>query len=195
MTNAEAAAAAPRAALSYDRIAQAVHWLVAALAVTVVWLGWGIAWAPRNTPRRDLFVLIHESVGLTILAAMMFRAWWRWRHPPPPLPPALSRLETGLAGLTHFALYLFLILMPLGGYSSAAVAGHAVSYFGVFSIPPLLPGNDRLSQVAIAIHLVGQYPLYLFVALHIAGALFHGLVRRDGVLERMLPLRRGPVAP
>ena len=196
MADAEATAAiAPRGAASYDRFAQTMHWLVAALALTVVWLGWGIAWAPRNTPRRDLFVLIHESVGLTILAAMVFRAWWRWRHPPPPLPPALSRLETGLAGLTHCALYLVLILMPLGGYSSAAVAGHAVSYFGVFSIPPLLPGNDRLSQVAIAIHLVGQYPLYLFVALHIAGALFHGLVRRDGVLERMLPLRRGPVGP
>src|SRR6266436_4861973 len=113
MADAEATAAAPRAALSYNRIAQAVHWLVAALAVAVIWLGWGIAWAPRNTPRRDLFVLIHESVGLTILAAMVFRAWWRWRHPPPPLPPVLSRLETGLAGLTHYALYLLLILMPL----------------------------------------------------------------------------------
>jgi cytochrome b561 len=193
MADAGATAAAPRAAASYDRIAQAVHWLVAALAVTVIWLGWGIAWAPRNTPRRDLFVLIHESVGLTILAAMVFRAWWRWRHPPPPLPPGLSRLETGLAGLTHFALYLLLIMMPLAGYSSAAGAGHGVSYFGIFSIPPLMPGNDRLSQVAIVIHLVGQYPLYIFVALHIAGALFHGFVRRDGVVERMLPLRRWPI--
>ena len=190
MADAEATAAiAPRGAASYDHVAQTVHWLIAALALTVIWLGWGIAWAPRNTPRRDLFVLIHESVGLTILAAMVFRAWWRWRHPPPSLPPALSRLETGLAGLTHFALYLLLILMPIAGYSSAAAAGHAVSYFGVFSIPPLLPGNDRLSQVAIAIHLLGQYPLYLFAVLHVAGALFHGFVQRDGVLERMLPLR------
>ena len=136
MADAEATAAiAPRGAASYDHVAQTVHWLIAALALTVIWLGWGIAWAPRNTPRRDLFVLIHESVGLTILAAMVFRAWWRWRHSPPPLPPALSRLETGLAGLTHFALYLLLILMPIAGYSSAAAAGHAVSYFGVFSIP------------------------------------------------------------
>jgi len=169
---------------------QAVHWLVAALAVTVIWLGWGIAWTPRNTPRRDLFVLIHESVGLSIFAAMVFRGWWRWRHPPAPLPPALSRLEAGLAWLTHFCLYVLLILMPVAGYSSAAVAGHPVSYFGVFSIPPLLPVNNRLSQVAIAIHLVGQYPLYLFVAVHIAGALIHGVVRRDGVLGRMLPVRR-----
>ena len=82
MADAEATAAAVPRGASYDRIAQAVHWLVAALAVTVIWLGWGIAWTPRNTRRRDLFVLIHESVGLSIFAAMVFRGWWRWRHPP-----------------------------------------------------------------------------------------------------------------
>src|ERR1700730_6358482 len=111
MADADATAAvAPRgAAGGDDRVAQTVHWLVAVLALTVIWLGWGIAWAPRNTPRRDLFVLMHESVGLTILAARGFRAWWRWRHPPPPLPPALSRLEIGLAGLTYSALYPLLI--------------------------------------------------------------------------------------
>ena len=60
-------------------------------------------------------------------------------------------------------LYLIFILMPLAGYLNAAAAGHAVNFFGIVSIPPLLPENGRLSQVAIAIHLVGQYPLYLFV--------------------------------
>jgi cytochrome b561 len=189
MADAEATAAAPRAAPSYDRIAQAVHWFVAALAVTVVWLGWGIAWAPRNTPRRDLFMLIHESVGLTILAAMVFRAWWRWRHPPPPLPPVLALLEIALARFNHLALYALLFIMPLAGYLNVAVAGHAVDLFGVLTIPPLLPENDRLSQWAIAVHLAGQYALYLFVALHVAGALFHGAIRRDGILERMLPMR------
>ena len=190
MGDAEAIAAMrPRGAASYDRVAQAVHWLVAALAVTVVWLGWGIAWAPRNTPQRDFFVLVHQSVGLSILAAMVFRAWWRWRHPPPPLPDVLSRLEAILAWLTHIVLYVLLFSMPLAGYLSTAAAGHSVSLFGIVAIPPLLPENNRLSQWAIAIHLVAQYPLYLFVTLHIAGALFHGVVRRDGVIERMLPQR------
>jgi cytochrome b561 len=183
-------AAAPRRVATYDSTAQAVHWLVAALAVIAVPLGWAIAGAPRNTPQRDLILLLHRSVGLTILAAMIFRTGWRWHHPPPPLPPVLPRLERAVARLTHFVLYLFLVLMPLAGYLNAAAAGHTVDFFGVVSIPPLLPENDRLSQVAIAIHLVGQYPLYLFVALHIAGALFHGAVKRDGIVERILPIRR-----
>ena len=79
--------------------------------------------------------------------------------------------------------------MPLAGYFNAAAAGHGV-YFAFVSIPPLLPENDRLSQVAIAIHLVAQYPLYLFIALHIAGALFHGAIIRHGIVERMVPIRR-----
>lgn len=175
---------------SYDGAARAIHWLVAVLAVIVVGLGWTMLAAPRNTAPRDMLLLWHRSIGLTILGAMAFRCWWRWRRPPPPLPPHLRRLEAALARLTHVALYLVFIAMPLAGYASAAAAGDAVSFFGLFSIPPLLPENPRLSQIAIAAHLVGQYFIYLFVAFHVTGALFHGVVKRDGVLERMLPLRR-----
>jgi cytochrome b561 len=64
----------------YDRVARALHWLVAALAVFVLSLGWAIAGAPRNTPTRDLLLVIHRSVGVTIPAVMLLRAIWRWRH-------------------------------------------------------------------------------------------------------------------
>jgi cytochrome b561 len=122
---------------AYDRVARAVHWLVAALAVIVTALGWAIAGAPRNTATRDLLLLLHRSVGLTILAAMLFRVGWRWRRPPP--PTSIARFERAVAGGTHFSLYLIFVVMPLAGYVNAAAAGHAVSLFGVVSIPPLLP--------------------------------------------------------
>jgi cytochrome b561 len=179
---------------AYDRIARAAHWLVAALAVIVVSLGWAIGGAPRGTSTRDLLLLLHRSVGLTILAAMLFRAFWRWRHPPPPLPPRVAALERVLAHCTHAALYILFVGMPLAGYVNAAAAGHTVSLFGILSIPPFLREDDRLSQAAIAIHLVGQYLVYLFVLLHIAGALLHGIIKRDGVLERMLPSASGPTS-
>ena len=134
--------------------------------------------------------MLHRSVGLIILAVMLLRAGWRLRYPAPPLPPSLTPIEATLARSTHILLYVIFIGMPIAGYVNAAAAGHSVSLFGVVSIPPLLPEDERLSQLAIALHLVGQYLVYFFVTLHVAGALLHGIVRRDGVLERMLPLRR-----
>jgi cytochrome b561 len=174
----------------YSRAARAIHWLVAALAVMVVAFGWATETAARNTPARGSLLLLHGSVGLTILALMIFRILWRWRHPAPVLPSSLSRLEVALAHLTHFGLYLLFIGMPFAGYVNAAAQGDPVSLFGMVLIPPLLPINQRLAQAAITFHLVGQYLVYLLVAAHVAAALFHGIVRKDGVLERMLPRRR-----
>jgi cytochrome b561 len=179
----------PVGARRYDAVARAVHWLIAALAVLVVSLGWASGSAPHNSAARNSLLLLHRSVGLTILALMIFRAIWRWRHLPPPLPSALGRMETGLAHLTHLGLYLIFLVMPLAGYLNAAAAGHAVSFFGLASVPPLLPVDRRLSQLAIAVHLLGQYMVYLLVLLHVLGALYHGAIRCDGVLERMLPRR------
>jgi cytochrome b561 len=181
------------AAGRYGRVARAVHWLVAAFAVVVVALGWASVAAARNSPAHNTLLLLHRSVGLTILGFMALRGLWRGWHPPPPLSSGLARIQTGLARLTHFGLYLIFLAMPLAGYLNAAAAGHAVNLFGLVAIPPLLPVEPRLSQWAIAVHLVGQYALYLLVVLHVAGALYHGVVRRDGVLDRMLP-RRHPSA-
>jgi cytochrome b561 len=132
-------------------------------------------------------LLWHRSLGLVILAAMLFRLAWRCWHPPPPLPEDVPSLTAALARATHLTLYAVLIAMPLAGCVNAAAAGHAVSLFGLVLLPPLLPENGRLSQIAVAIHLAAQYLLYFFVLLHVVGAAYHGLVRRDGVFERMLP--------
>jgi cytochrome b561 len=140
----------------YDRVARAPHWLVAALAVFVLSLGGAIAGAPRNTPTRDLLLVMHRSVGVTILAVVLFRAIWRGRHPPPPLPPTVMGLERVSPAAPTPLLYLLLIAMPLAGYVDAVAAGHAVSVFGIVSIPPILAENNWLSQVAIAVHLVGS---------------------------------------
>jgi cytochrome b561 len=56
-------------------------------------------------------------------------------------------------------------------------------------LPPLVPENAILSQAANAMHLAGQFLIYALVGMHIAAALVHAIVRRNGILDRMLPLR------
>jgi cytochrome b561 len=174
----------------YDPVARAVHWLVAGLAVIVVAFGLAIPGAPRETDSRALLMLLHRSVGLSILALMVFRALWRLGHRPPPLPLGFPRIEALAAHADHALLYLLFFVMPLSGYLNAAAAGHWVSFFGIVAIPPVVPENGRLSQIADALHLAGQFAIYALVAVHVAAALMHAIVRRNGILERMLPLRR-----
>ncbi|MGH7115635.1 MAG: cytochrome b [Stellaceae bacterium] len=184
--------AAKPAGARYDRVTRATHWLLAALAVNVVSFGWASEAAARGTSARGGLLLLHRSLGLVILAVVLFRILWRVRHAPPPLPPTVGRAQAALARLTQLGLDAVFIAMPLAGYANAAAAGHAVSLLGLVSIPPLLPLDERLSQLAIAVHLVGQYLVYLLVALHVAGALHHAIIRRDEVLDRMLPRRPRP---
>ncbi len=174
----------------YDPVARGVHWLVAALAVTAVALGLASLGAPRETASRNLLLVLHRSVGLSILALMVFRMIWRVRHRAPPLPPGFPRIEALAAHADHALLYLLFLVMPLSGYANAAAAGHAVSFFGAFAIPPLLPENDRVSQIAVAVHLVGQFLVYALVAAHVAAALLHRIRRRHAIWQRMLPPRR-----
>lgn len=180
--------------VAYDGLARFLHWLTALLVAIVVGLGWALAWTPRNAASRDFVLWLHRSVGLLVLVAMLLRLLWRWRRRPPPLPESLPLGAALLARATHYSLYLLLILMPLAGYLNAAFEGHAVSFFGLFVLPPLLREDDRLSQFAILVHLAGQYFLYILIALHLGAAFLHGVVLRDGVVWRMLSparLRRG----
>ena len=174
----------------YGPVARAVHWIVAALAVVVVGLGWALTGAPHGGDLRELLLLLHRSVGLLILAVMVFRIVWRLTHPPPPLPIGFPRIEAAAARADHALLYIIFLVMPLTGLLNALAAGHSVSFFGLLAIPPLIPEDPRLAQIVFAIHLAGQFAAYALVAIHVAAALTHRFVRRNQILDRMLPLRR-----
>lgn len=175
---------------TYDRVTRRLHWLNAILALVTIMLAWGLVGAPRHGGARSLLVTLHGSFGIAILAVMLFWSGWRVRHRSPPLRSVLSRSELLLARATQGAIFLLFIAMPLTGYASLAAAGKSVSLFGLVAIPPLVPESARLSQIAIALHLTGEFLIYGLVALHIGAALMHGFFWCDGILERMLPRPR-----
>jgi cytochrome b561 len=171
----------------YDPVARRLHWLNASLALITILLAWGIPSAPRHSDARTWLITLHGSFGIVILALMMVWVGWRLRHAPPSLRPALTWIEVVLARGTQMTIVVLFIVMPISGYVSLAAAGKAVSLFGIVQILSLVPESGRLSQAAIALHLLGEFLIYGLVAFHIAAALLHGFIRRDDILERMLP--------
>jgi cytochrome b561 len=173
----------------YTTPAVILHWLIAALVVGQFAWGWLMQDIPKSPPglRADAFNF-HKSVGLCLLALMLFRLGWRIAHPPPPLP-AMPAWQARLAKVTHVALYAALLVMPTAGYLGSVWSGYPVRWFGI-TLPAWGTPDPALKDAMSDVHAVTSWVLLSLVTLHVAGALRHAL-RGDGVLARMSLARRG----
>ena len=175
----------------WGSISIGLHWTVAAL-ILLVQLPAGLTMeAVGRGALQDLLYNVHKTNGLVIFALAVLRLGWRWSQPVPALPADLPGWQWFAARTTHVLLYLLLFLMPISGFLYTAMGGFPVPFFGLYDLARLVPENKPLAEVFQTIHVSLQYVLYAVAALHVAGALQHHLVRRDGVLRRML----SPTAP
>jgi cytochrome b561 len=172
----------------YTRTAAALHWLVAALVLFMIALGWSMQAIPKLPvgPRVDAFNL-HKSIGLSILALMVLRSAWRATHPPPPFGP-MPGWQANTARAVHVLLYLCLFVQPLTGYLGSAFSGYPVRIFGVV-LPAWAAKDDALKDAMSLAHLANSWVLVSALLLHLAGAMKHALADRDGSLRRIWPWR------
>ena len=173
---------APR--LRYDGFAQLMHW-VTALAL---FLMLPFVWVAENFPDgpvRVFWYLLHESAGICIFLLVILRVTWRSVRPPPDPAERQARALNILAGINHWLLYAVLLVMPVTGYMMAG-NGQGVPFLGILTLPGL-PKNDPLGVAANTIHVWTQFAVYGLVMLHLAGTVWHVAIRRDGLLDRMLP--------
>ena len=168
----------------YTRTAIVLHWLIALAVIVQFTWGWWMQGIPKQPPgmRVDAFNL-HKSVGLTILTLMTVRLLWRWRHPAPAFP-AMSPWQAWLAHFVHALLYVVLFAHPLAGYLGSVYSGYPVKLFGM-TLPAWGRNDPALKEFFSASHLVTSWVIAGAVALHVAGALKHAFVDRDGMLARM----------
>ncbi|HYE01043.1 MAG TPA: cytochrome b/b6 domain-containing protein [Alphaproteobacteria bacterium] len=172
----------------YGRAARTIHWTAAALlglSVASAWSPW-----PSGGPARDLVIGLHQNIGLLALALLAARAVARAIDPPPPLPAALPAWQRAAASASHLALYALLLAVPLLGWAQAVTHGHGVSLLGIVPLPQWLPVDHELGTAIQTWHRRLAKLLLLAVGVHVAAAAWHGLVRRDGIVERMLPTGR-----
>lgn len=169
----------------YGAVSQILHWLTALGIFVMLALGWGHDAVPG--PWKPTLINAHKSLGLCLLALIIFRLIWRFFTKNPRLPPELPRLMALTARIVHAALYVFSGLMPLSGWVMVSAMGRAPSVFGWFSLPPLMEKNHDLVPLLKDIHEWTAWALVGLIVLHTAAALYHALVLKDGILQRMLP--------
>lgn len=171
-----------------------LHWLVAALIVLVQVPAGLIMVFSSPGPLQDTLYTLHKNVGLIIFILAVARLLWRWSNPVPVLPDDMPLWQARLARTTHALLYVLLFLLPISGFLFTALGGFPVPFLFFGDIGKLLPVNKPASAVFETIHVGSTFALYLVAALHVAGALQHRLVRKDGILTRMMS-SRAPLAP
>ena len=173
----------------YSAVAQAFHWIIAALIVTQFVLGWTAAFLPlgaRKVVRLDL----HKSFGMTVLALAVLRLLWRLFNRPPELPTGMTAIEKQLARAAHFLFYAFLFVMPLTGWMMSSAKNYSVSWFHQFTWPNLISPNEQAFNLLRTTHDTLSWLLFALALLHILAALKHHFWNKDDVLKRMLPFTK-----
>lgn len=173
----------------WDRFARTLHWSIALLVFVQIPLGW-IASAWELSPAKLHLFVWHKSFGVLVLVLMALRIGWRMTHRAPPWPLGMTRTERTAARLTHAALYLVLVVLPVTGWTVNSAAGVPFSIFWLVPLPSVAEPNEALAEAAARVHLGLSLALAALLVLHIGAALRHHFVLRDGVLRRMLPRRK-----
>jgi cytochrome b561 len=160
-----------------------LHWVMAICILTMLFIGVGMVStvAPKYLP----LISIHKSLGMTILVLALIRLAVRLRYGAPALPADLPEPMKLAAYLSHYALYALMIAMPLLGWAMLSAAAYPVVVFGSVYLPAILPQSDSLHTLLWDAHFYLAFAFFGLVLMHVAAALFHALVRRDGVFESM----------
>ena len=172
----------------YGAIAKLFHWVTLGLMLMALPLGFVIQHVKEDS--KMAFYALHESAGLTILFVALARLAWRWLSPPPSLPQDMPKLMRSASAAVHHALYALLIIQPLLGFLATNAWGFpmqgATAYLGFIALPKFMDAWEALAKILSLLHSIGGWLLLVLIALHIAGAIFHHAIRRDGTLMRMI---------
>ena len=171
----------------YTRTAIFFHWLIALLIVGAFTMGLVMTDIPGITPTKLKYYSWHKWAGVTVLALATLRLLWRLTHAAPAYPASMPAWQQSSAHRLHAVLYLLIFAVPLSGYFYTLSAGVPVVYFGLFQLPVLIDAHPVLKPVLKEVHFWLNMTLAAAVGLHVAAALKHQLIDRDGVMRRMLP--------
>jgi len=168
----------------YSRQAILIHWIVAALLVVQFLAGWNLDAHEAGMPAGPISNL-HASLGIMIGLLVLYRLIVRVSRKVPQLS-SLPVWQRHAAETVHILLLAMLIVMPAAGVVTALNEGAAFTLFGFIPLPLMTP-SEGLADLMEETHEMGATILLVLVGLHVAAALYHHFILKDGVLRRMLP--------
>lgn len=172
----------------FTLLQRVLHWSMAIGILAMLFIGVGMV----STIDREYLVLadIHKPLGIVILVLAMLRLFVRRRNGAPPLPANMPEAMKLAARLSHMAFYALMVAMPLIGWAMLSAADYPAVVAGL-RLPSIVPASAQLHSLLWAAHRILAFSLFALILLHLAAALFHAWVRRDGVFETMAPRGRG----
>jgi cytochrome b561 len=174
----------------YGIAARSLHWLTVVLLAIQIPVGLIMAYRGNVLDLwnaiTDFLYSTHKSLGLVLLSLVVVRLLVRLIGGAPAAEPSLARWQWMIAAANHAGLYALLLVVPMLGWLGASLFP-ALEVFGVVSLPSISGANRAASDIVFSVHRLGAFLLLALVALHVAAALYHHFIRRDGVLRRMLP--------
>jgi cytochrome b561 len=173
---------------TYTRTAITLHWLMALLIFAALPLGLYMQGLDLSPLKLKLYAW-HKWIGVTVFGLAVLRVLWRLTHPAPPPPAGMPAWQRRAAAAVHGLLYALLFLIPLSGWLMSSAKGFQTVYLGVLPIPDLLAKDKALGEALTALHQALNLSLAGLLLVHVAAALKHQFIDRDGLLARMWPSR------
>jgi cytochrome b561 len=171
---------------SYSASAKLMHWFVAAAVITLLVLGPVMKrLVPEGSLRNNLYNF-HEALGALVLIVMAVRLLRRLAFGVPAPDASMPAIEQRASLWAQYALYVLIIVTTILGWAGTNAYGDPVSVFGLFDFPTILGKDQPLSGRIMVWHLICGILIGVIVAPHVAGALYHWLVKGDRVLQRMI---------
>jgi cytochrome b561 len=169
-----------------------LHWLMAPMVIAQLFIGVTMI---ASLSYYQLLLAIHRPLGILILIFAVIRLANRLTHKLPPFLATMSRIERRIASWSEYLLYALLLVQPLIGWAMLSAARFPIGMVGPFHLPGIAPHNIDVYGVLRACHSVLAYLLFLTFTAHVCAVLFHTLVLRDRLIDRMALWSTKPASP
>jgi cytochrome b561 len=169
-----------------------LHWLMAPMVIAQLLIGVTMIAALSYYP---LLLAIHRPLGVAILAFAVVRLANRLTHRPPPFLATMSRIERRIATWSEYLLYALLLVQPLIGWAMLSAARFPITLWGPVRLPGIAPHDIDIYAVLRQCHSVFAFLLFATFTAHMCAVLFHTLVLRDRLIDRMAVWPSKPASP